>query len=101
MISNHYRKLLNHKSQPFVKAAITASTRRFSTNASQNESQEPQTTFKQTLSNAAFTAVQETVKAAAQMKEFMVPEDLQKEETNEDVIQEILRSNYLAKQTMK
>lgn len=31
----------------------------------------------------------------------MYPEDLQKEETNEEVVQEILRSNCLAKQTMK
>jgi GTPase Era involved in 16S rRNA processing len=43
-----------------------------------------------------FTTAQESLKAAEQVKDYLYPEDLVEEESNEELIQEILRSNFLA-----
>lgn len=85
-----------------------AMTRSFATETKINEPLDfdPNTTGSplpsvQTWGGLAFSAVQSTLSAASDVKDFLFPEDLKPIKTNEEVVQELLRSTALAKQTMK
>ena len=66
-----------------------------------NKDENEQGSLKSTLGGLVLEGIQGTLKAAQDMKEYLYPEDLQKDQTNDEVVQELLRANYLAKQTMK
>jgi hypothetical protein len=51
-----------------------------------NSSTQSEFSLTATLSNIVFNGIQETFKAAEQIKEFVSPEDLQTPQTDEEVI---------------
>lgn len=73
----------------FPRSLLSTPVRSFSTHSSSN------------WNDFLFTTFQESFKLVEQVKDFLAPEDLQPEETKEQIVQQILRSNHLAQSTMR
>ncbi|CDW88653.1 ubiquinone biosynthesis protein coq7 homolog [Stylonychia lemnae] len=89
MISKSARRVQNHL------RAQTTQIQLFSTKNDEN------LTSSKSWNDYIFSTVEVGVKTAQQFQEFLFPPDLQKESTKEEIIQEIHRSNHLARYTTK
>jgi hypothetical protein len=71
----------------FSRRSLTKNAVRLFSSQQSNQDEENSTSIKSKIGNILLSGAQETITAAQEMKDFLSPEDLQKQDTDQEVIQ--------------